>query len=171
MKYIWKTFPKATFTSRFDLAHCLSQLKIRPWKMPVVRLLICVQLVDKGRRSAYLEFIRLWLFFSYNWSSSSIFWSKKQDETQSQSPMKLKVHEDTTKYLSQAHTLTYSAQCSPIGTQQHSKVTALTERRAEFHNCQQYIYQGLWNKHTALALLLSQLDSVYINTPPHIHPF
>lgn len=25
-------FPKATFTSRFDLAHCLSQLKIGPWK-------------------------------------------------------------------------------------------------------------------------------------------
>lgn len=27
-----KMFPKATFTSRFDLTHCLSQLKIRPWK-------------------------------------------------------------------------------------------------------------------------------------------
>lgn len=29
---IGKMFPKATFTSRSDLAHCLSQLKIRPWK-------------------------------------------------------------------------------------------------------------------------------------------
>lgn len=49
MKYIWKMFPKATFTSRFDLAHCLSQLKIRPWKMPIVRLLICVQLVEQRK--------------------------------------------------------------------------------------------------------------------------
>lgn len=49
MKYIWKIFPKATFTSRFDLAHCLSQLKIRPWKMPIVRLLICVRLVEQRK--------------------------------------------------------------------------------------------------------------------------
>ena len=79
--------------------------------------------------------------------------------------MKMKTR-SSREYLSQANTLTYSTQCSPVGTQQHSKVTALTERRAEFHNCQQYIHQRLWNKHSFSFVLLSHLDSAYINIPP-----